>query len=266
MKDFFRVVQITDTHLYSDNTKHLLGLNTQDSFTAVLQAVQTQPWQADVLLLTGDLSQDESVSAYQRLAQQIAALNTPAYWLPGNHDNLQLMSTHLTGPTLHADKNIIKKNWQIILLNSQNPGKVSGLLAQSELQFLEACLTKYPQHHAMVVFHHPPVPIGCDWLDPLCLQNPAELFTIIDRYPQVKCMVNGHIHQQFEGHHKKIPVYTTPSTCIQFKPGVKQFALDIMPPGFRYFELHNDGAIKTQVLRTDKFKGYTKADPHAKGY
>ncbi len=266
MQDFIRVVQITDTHLYADPNKHLLGLNTQDSFAAVLQALDEQPWQADLLLLTGDLAQDESLAAYQRLAQQIAPFKTPAYWIPGNHDNYHLMTTSLTASPLHTDKSIIKKNWQFILLNSQIPGKVPGLLAKSELEFLKQCLQQYPQHHTAICFHHPPVPIQCGWLDSLLLQNPLDFFALIDQYPQVKCIINGHIHQQFEGWYKQVPIYTTPSTCIQFKPETQKFALDIIPPGFRYFEFYADGSIKTQVLRATQFKDYTQANPHAKGY
>lgn len=266
MQDFFRVVQITDTHLYADTSKRLLGINTHDSFMAVIDSIREQPWQANLLLLTGDLSQDESVPAYQRLAQKITTLKAPTYWLPGNHDSFQDMLAHLTGPTLHHDKNIIKDNWQIILLNSQIPGKVPGLLAHTELQFLKMCLMRYPLHHALICFHHPAVAVGCGWLDPLGLQNPAELFAIVEQYPQVKAILNGHIHQQFDGHYKNIAIYTTPSTCIQFKPNVRQFALDIVPPGYRYLKLHKDGSIKTQVLRADKFADYTQADPLSRGY
>ncbi len=266
MQDFIRVVQISDMHLFADTSKRLLGLNTQDSFNAVLQSLSEQPWQADLVLLTGDLSQDESLPAYQRLAQQITTLKTPAYWLPGNHDDFQNMLTGLISPNLHADKSIIQQNWQLILLNSQIPSKVPGLLAQNELQFLASCLQKHPQHHALVCFHHPPITIGCGWLDPLGLQNAAEFFAVIDRYPQVKGILNGHIHQQFESHYKNIPIYTTPSTCIQFKPKTKYFELDIIPPGYRYLDLQQDGSIKTEVLRADQFTDYTQANPKAKGY
>ena len=42
---------------------------------------------------------------------------------------------------------------------------------------------------------------------------------------------------------------STPSTCMQFKPGSKDFALDDLAPGYRRIELFADGRIDTEVLR-----------------
>jgi Icc protein len=46
---------------------------------------------------------------------------------------------------------------------------------------------------------------------------------------------------------------STPSTCIQFKPGSKTFALDDLPPGYRRLDLHADGNIDTAVERLVDF-------------
>jgi Icc protein len=48
---------------------------------------------------------------------------------------------------------------------------------------------------------------------------------------------------------------TTPSTCVQFKPNSKDFALDTVSPGWRTLELFKDGSIETKVerLRNGKF-------------
>jgi Icc protein len=39
----------------------------------------------------------------------------------------------------------------------------------------------------------------------------------------------------------------TPSTCVQFRPGARDFELDVLPPGFRRLTLHDDGRIDTTV-------------------
>ena len=40
--------------------------------------------------------------------------------------------------------------------------------------------------HVLVSFHHQPVPIGCRWMEPIGLRNPAALFAVLDAYPQVR--------------------------------------------------------------------------------
>ena len=41
----------------------------------------------------------------------------------------------------------------------------------------------------------------------------------------------------------------SPSTCVQFAPGVDDFQVDLSPPGYRHLALLPDGAIHTRVSR-----------------
>ena len=43
----------------------------------------------------------------------------------------------------------------------------------------------------LVSFHHHPVPIGSDWMDPIGLRNPQALFDLLAPYPQVRCLLWG---------------------------------------------------------------------------
>jgi Icc protein len=52
-----RIIQISDMHVLADDGA-LLGVNTTDSFNAVIQAIQTETTAPNLLLLTGDMSQD----------------------------------------------------------------------------------------------------------------------------------------------------------------------------------------------------------------
>ena len=53
-------LQITDTHLYGPPEGKLLGMNTRDSFLAVMAEVAEQNNPIQGLLETGDISQDHS--------------------------------------------------------------------------------------------------------------------------------------------------------------------------------------------------------------
>lgn len=90
-----RLLQITDTHLFASAEGRLLAVPTAQSLAAVLERVQANEHPFDLILATGDLSQDHSPESYQRFASMMAPLARPIYWLPGNHDDGPLMTEYL---------------------------------------------------------------------------------------------------------------------------------------------------------------------------
>lgn len=259
-----RIVQMSDTHLYATPDKTLLGVNTQDSFQAVLDALKADDLKPDFLLLTGDLSQDGSVVSYRRLVDQLSELRIPIYCVPGNHDLSQGMATSYPYGMLSMDKQIVKEHWQFILLDSHIDGKVPGQLEADQLAFMEQCLTTYPSHHAIIVFHHQPISVNCAWLDKLGVLNAEVFWQVVAKYPQVHTVLFGHVHQQHEGKKDRVAYYSTPSTCIQFKGNSDQFALEKLPPGYRIIDLYANGELHTCVRRVENYVGVF--DEKAKGY
>ena len=81
-----RILQITDTHLFAEKHETLLGVNTWESYQAVLDAIHAEKRPCDLIVATGDLAQDQSSAAYQHFAEGIASFSVPCVWLPGNHD------------------------------------------------------------------------------------------------------------------------------------------------------------------------------------
>ena len=98
-----RLLQITDTHLFASAEGRLLAVRTAESLAAVLEQVQANEHPYEVILATGDLSQDHSPESYQRFASMMAPLGRPIYWLPGNHDDSPLMTEylHAAGISVH---------------------------------------------------------------------------------------------------------------------------------------------------------------------
>lgn len=101
----------------------------------------------------------------------------------------------------------------------------------------------------MIALHHQLVPVGSAWIDQYIVNNAESLFGIIDSRPQVKVVTWGHVHQEFKAIHKGIPLFATPSTCVQFKPKCDNFKVDTLMPGYRWFDLNEDGSFTTGVER-----------------
>ncbi|MEZ5570692.1 MAG: 3',5'-cyclic-AMP phosphodiesterase [Halioglobus sp.] len=245
-----RVVQLTDTHLCQYRGGTLLGMDTDHSLQAVIGLVKKERPTVDLVLGTGDLADGGAQTAYDRLQVYLNQLTHDNYWLPGNHDGRSAMAAAASSPE-RLCKEIRVAGWQILLLDSQVPGEVGGALAESELALLESALQGAQEHsmHTLVCLHHQPVEIGCEWLDDQMVNNAAAFFAVLDRYPGVRGVLWGHVHQEIDRQRNGVRLLASPSTCVQFAAGSKKFKADDQPPGYRWLDLHQDGRIETAVSR-----------------
>jgi Icc protein len=244
-----RLVQVTDTHLFADPDERLLGVSTERTLAGVLEQIRSDGARPDAVLATGDLSQDGSPEAYRRGGAELGSLGAPVYWLPGNHDRPGVMKEHFVGGRIRAERGFRARGWQIVLLNSVVVGEVGGHLGDDELERLEGSLRAHPAQHALVCLHHHPVAMDTVWLDGVGLGNADAFFGVLDRYPQVRGVLWGHVHQAYDRVRRGVRLMATPSTCFQFLRGSREFALDASPPAYRWLELAADGGISTQVRR-----------------
>lgn len=248
-----RVLQLTDPHLKADSNGMLLGVNTRDSLAAVIDDVLMHCGQPDLVLATGDLAQDGSVDAYEALAQALARFECDSVWIPGNHDNTGRLWP--VAQRYRAERKHLKQGgWQILMLDSSVPGKVHGELTQRELEWLDATLVANPLLPALIALHHHPVDITASWMADIGLHNRDAFWAIINRHPQVRVVTWGHIHQEVDRQENGVRLLGTPSTCIQFTAGAREFSVEERAPGYRWFELDHIGGFTTQVYRALDFK------------
>ena len=243
------LAQITDTHLLAQTTAELRGCNTWHSFKTVLQeVVQCNP---DGLLLTGDLAEQGESEAYKHLLDAIAPLQLPTYWIPGNHDclpTLQQTLQHL--PQGQGLTSVNLGAWQLLLLDSVLPQAKygEGHLANQQLQQLHSWLKEHPHKPTLIALHHHPVPIGIDWVDQMQVQNANDFLTLLDQFSNIKLVVFGHIHHEFQLETaKKVNFYGCPATGLQ----VTASGISEESPGFRLFWLYGDGQYRTEVRRVN---------------
>lgn len=251
------LLQITDCHLTKEANSDLLGVVTRDSLAAVIEQLQKNisnqvHAEPDFLVASGDLAQDASPEAYHYFQTQMTPLCQASGWFSGNHDDTQVLNHALKGGSELA-KVYRFEHWQLILLDSSVRGKVHGFLAQPELDLLAQTLAERPDLHSLVCLHHHPVDIGSVWLDKIGLHNRDEFFAVLDRFENVRGVLWGHIHQEWQSQRQGLSLMATPSTCIQFLPKSAGFAVDNIAPGYRWLSLHADGKIDTQVYRAEDF-------------
>ncbi len=212
-----RVVQLTDTHLCRERGGTLLGMDTDHSLQAVIDQVKAERGTVDLVLGTGDLSDGGALEAYQRLQTYFDQFDVEGFWLPGNHDDRGAMTAvDVDGSRLRGELRV--SSWQILLLDSQVPGEVGGRLGSGELARLEASLesARDENPHTLVCLHHQPVTIGCEWLDEQMVADADDFFGVLDRFPGVRGVLWGHVHQQVDRRHGDIDLMASPSTWLPY--------------------------------------------------
>ena len=247
-----RLIQITDPHLLRGEHDTHRTVNTSKTFEHVLGGAQALIRDADAVLLTGDIAQDEDAATYARLyqswTQDWVGHHTPVWCLPGNHDAPVLMQAQLTQPPFSYLGHHTLGNWEVVVLDSRNPGKASGLLGDQERARLATRLAESQAAHILVAMHHHPVPLGTSWLDSVGLEDRDDFAHIIARDDRVRAVIFGHIHQVVDRSVDGVRFLGCPSTGVQFTPNQTDFALDERPPGFRTLSLYPSGAVHTNVV------------------
>lgn len=244
------ILQITDLHLLAGDGERLLGVDTFDSLRAVLEQALGER-RPDALLVTGDLTQHGEPAAYARIDALLRErYDGPRLVLPGNHDLAAGIAPYVQTP---AELEV--GGWTIVGMDSHADNEVGASLDAAEVSRVkEACRRAAERGRpALLATHHPPVTVGCPWLDRDRIRDADELLQWLSEHTTVAAMVFGHIHQAYDGRHRGIVLLGTPSTCFQFQPDSASFALDDRLPGYRWLTLEANGGIESEVRRVDDY-------------
>lgn len=246
------LLHISDTHLHATADSRMRGVVTYRTFLAVLEHAQRSAhWPPSGILVTGDVVQDESRAGYERFRSSIEHFGIPIYCVPGNHDDPKLMDELLSRPPFQFGGEARLPHWSLILLNTFLTGEDAGGLGEQRLRGLTAALKAHASQHVLIAMHHHPMPMGSEWLDGVALRDSEQFLRVVDAHDNIRAVVWGHVHQASDRQRRDVRFLSTPSTCSQFLPGSKFFALDQRPPGLRWLVLKRDGSIETDVEWTE---------------
>ena len=228
-------IQISDSHI--DDDKLVMGVDSQANLSAIVSMISQKNY--DALLISGDLAHSGTLESYQKLKTILKPIETEIYVLPGNHDDFSNLSQIFNQSSLC---NFIIGCWEVITIDSVQAGKVSGRLNDEQLHSLSQQISLSSAKYIALCLHHPPVSMESDWDDEMSLENPDDLFDVIDQYDNIKAVMWGHAHQCSEFNRKGVKLFSCPSTALQFN-GSSSI-------GYNHYTLNDNGEIycKTQWL------------------
>ncbi len=248
MSEEFIVVQISDSHLFADRSGLHHNTNVYQNLVKVLHKIKQLP-QVDIIVFTGDLTQDHTNASYQLFVQafKTCEIITPVYYLAGNHDEQKLLNLSLASAPFCPEKIIATKHWQILLIESKSETPAGEVTQQQFSQAASAIDVKKSQ---LLLMHHHPVDAGF-FIDQHGLNNQLQFRDFIDAFPSIAAVGCGHIHQALTLPmtltKRTVNLYSCPATSIQFDITSASVAKNNQGPGFRQFILKADKQVFTDV-------------------
>ena len=214
------LVQITDTHILppgellygSTDTAAHLGESVRQ-----INAMQPKP---DVVLITGDLVERTDKVCYQHFISLISALEMPAYVIPGNHDDPQIMlkvfagTSHFPASADTFQYAIEDLPFRILALNSHCDGTELPEFDQKRLSWLQHQLSSSDKP-VLIALHHPPMTTGIELIDMGGSEWFQGLKSVLAEHSLVRLVICGHCHTDLYGRIGQVPVCMAPATSHQ---------------------------------------------------
>ncbi len=225
------IIQITDTHILppgemlygvTDSAANLRG--------AIVQINRMRP-RPDAVLITGDLVDSPDEASYRHFIELINPLEIPAYVIPGNHDDPQMMLREFADtpyfPTLDDtfQYGIEDLSFRVLALNSHSHGTELPEFGAQRLSWLQDQLERSSEP-VLIAIHHPPMTTGIELIDMGGSEWFQGLKSMLCGYPQVKLVICGHCHIDLSGRIGHIPVYMASATSHQL---IAARGIDIAP-------------------------------------
>lgn len=210
----FILAQISDTHVRADDE----GASARQLTRALDQA---REYRANVILLTGDLVNDEKPEEYAVLAEAVKNPPAPLYVFPGNHDNRAHIRATFpqhgylpgNGPLSFVIEDF---HVRVVCIDQIVPGETHGLFTKEHAHWLHRTLSQQRKKPTIVALHHPPTPTHDLLFDTIGLWNSDLFVRTIATHRQVQRVICGHHHRMAVGQAAHSPVVVAPSTSFMY--------------------------------------------------
>ena len=211
------IAQITDLHIGAPATGR--SPDNGPRLVQVLDAIKNLQPPPDMVIATGDLTQDGRPEQYRDLKSLTANFPIPIHWMLGNHDDKAAFDSVFAAPSVCENRlsSVIEtETLRSILLDSCGAGRHAGHFDAAQASWLDKTLAEKPDTPTLIAIHHPPIFTGIDWM-PVNNQNgwETELAKAIAPHRQIIKLICGHLHRPADAMWNRLPVTICSSTSPQ---------------------------------------------------
>jgi 3',5'-cyclic AMP phosphodiesterase CpdA len=263
----FSFVQITDHHLLESEDQLREGFCPGHALRMVMRHIAGHVAdQADFIISTGDLVEPPTEKAYQCAIQLLGLQPSdswpgphkinieglkeyPLYFLPGNHDDRELLARCLfpnTKPSQLYNFTFVHKGIQFIFMD-WGPESKAFFFPETRRFLTRALKSDLP---SVIVCHQHVKPIGSRWLDDFIADDIDQFWEILIR-PGVREKVLGifcgHVHITYEDEYRGIQILGLRSTAYPFAK-TDDILVILAPPHYRFIRIR-DNILTSRVYK-----------------
>lgn len=215
------IAHISDTHIAGPGQKTYGIAPMAENLARCVASINALTMAPDMVLLSGDVTNDFSHDQAMRAAKILADLNCPYYLVPGNHDDRDVLWDVFGGtacPT-RADGfiNYVIEGGavRIIALDSVASGQSGGQICDTRAAWLREVLARGADQPTVIFTHHPPMKCGVPESDVDGFEGAETLGAIVASHPNIERILCGHIHLLTHARWCGTIVTTAPSMGMQ---------------------------------------------------
>lgn len=205
-----RILHLSDTHIATPGVLHYGAVDTRLALDRVL--AHAAALEVDLVVASGDLSDDGSDDAYRHLRDTIGAWaerhRAPVVWAMGNHD-LRAGFEAVLGD---RETVIDVRARRVVVIDTSVPGAGYGELDDAALVRMRDRFDGAGEAGGVLVLHHPPIPAATALLAELELQDPGALGEACST-AGIRVILGGHYHLPMTGVLDRIPVVVAPGVA-----------------------------------------------------
>ncbi|MFT4174066.1 MAG: phosphodiesterase [Rhodocyclaceae bacterium] len=229
-----KIIQISDLHLVAPGAT-LFGQDPLAHLHACIAHINARHADADLVVLSGDLTDTGDISAYTALRDALGGLHVPWRAMVGNHDHRERFLDVFPDSRDEAgfvQSLIDMQHGRIVLLDTLDQGQVAGHLCARRLAWLDEALERSTGWPVYIFAHHPPFKLGMPAIDACRLRDADALYTQCLLHGGVRHIFAGHVHRPVAGTWRGIPFSAVKGThhqaALQFSD---RFVTRMEPPG-----------------------------------
>ncbi|MEC9468024.1 MAG: phosphodiesterase [Actinomycetota bacterium] len=215
------LAQVTDCHIRDRDTPVGRLVDTTETLGRVVEHLLGLDPAPDVVLATGDLTDDGTPDQYATLRDVLAPIADRLVPVPGNHDEAMAFRLAFTDllpgdlPDDHCSYVVEDHPVRLVGLDTTLPGRNDGRFDADREGWLEEVLAAEPDRPTAVFTHFPPFETGLRFMDQAGLIDADRLRATIERHPQVRLLACGHLHRPIQTSIGAAVATTCPSTGNQ---------------------------------------------------
>jgi 3',5'-cyclic-AMP phosphodiesterase len=191
----YLIAQISDVHIGGPH------VGNGERFSLAIETINAMTAQPDLVLLTGDLTQNGTPEEWGEFTSRLAPLRSRWEAIPGNHDRgVAEVAGHRSleaGPL------------QLICLDAS-----SEVFTEDDARWLDAELTRQAGRPTVIAVHQPPFETGMWWMDCIGLAGAELLEQVVRRHPHVLKVFSGHVHRLVQTNWGSCSLWACPSTAV----------------------------------------------------